>query len=247
MNDLDKFAFWEAEQLRRINAGNLENRKRIDKLIHLIQTASQGRIRAEFRVLNIGIGNALMERKLLAAGYYTCSLDPSEKSIAELQAMAPEFSPQFKVGTCQSIPFPDGHFDVLVMSEVIEHIDEAGHVETMREIRRVLKPGGLFLGTCPDDEDLASKIQTCPHCNTSFHPVGHIRSFTPASLRRRLELDFEVLVCKSFFGMNLNWKGRTVYFLKTLPYLLRRGLVRKVRIPQGLGRHILFKARTPAS
>ncbi len=50
-------------------------------------------------------------------------------------------------GTC--LPFPDGHFDCVISSEVIEHIPEENgtHID---ECTRVLKPGGtLVLGT-PD-------------------------------------------------------------------------------------------------
>ncbi|HET6254688.1 MAG TPA: class I SAM-dependent methyltransferase [Puia sp.] len=45
------------------------------------------------------------------------------------------------------IPFEDAHFDCVFSSEVFEHVFNLP--EVLREINRVLKPGGLLLATCP--------------------------------------------------------------------------------------------------
>lgn len=45
------------------------------------------------------------------------------------------------------LPFPNASFDVVLMSEVIEHVPEAD--KALSEISRVLKPGGLLLITWP--------------------------------------------------------------------------------------------------
>jgi len=42
-----------------------------------------------------------------------------------------------------AIPYPDNHFDVVVSWGSLEHI-AGGYAETLQEIRRVLKSGGLF-------------------------------------------------------------------------------------------------------
>lgn len=50
-------------------------------------------------------------------------------------------------GDLLALPFPDDHFDGVVLTEVLEHcIDPA---RAMREVTRVLKPGGLLLVTSP--------------------------------------------------------------------------------------------------
>lgn len=53
------------------------------------------------------------------------------------------------ISTLPSIPFPDDTFDVVVGSELIEHLDEPQ--KTLESARRVLKPGGLFIGTTPNN------------------------------------------------------------------------------------------------
>jgi SAM-dependent methyltransferase len=47
----------------------------------------------------------------------------------------------------KTLPFPDNHFDSIFSSEVFEHIFNLP--EIMRELQRVLKPGGRILVTCP--------------------------------------------------------------------------------------------------
>lgn len=52
----------------------------------------------------------------------------------------------------QAVPFPDAEFDLIITSEVMEHVrwPEVAH----REIRRCLKPGGTYLFTVPYDDSL---------------------------------------------------------------------------------------------
>jgi len=88
-------------------------------------------------------------------------------------------------GSIFSLPFPDGVFDVLICSEVIEHIPDAPPV--FEEMTRVLRPGGtLILGT-PDYgrwlwwvlEWLYGKILPGAYAHE------HITHHTRASLRQR--------------------------------------------------------------
>lgn len=48
----------------------------------------------------------------------------------------------FRVGDVYALDFPDASFDIVHAHQVLQHV--ADPVQAMREIRRVLKPGGLF-------------------------------------------------------------------------------------------------------
>ena len=86
-------------------------------------------------------------------------------------------------GDALALPFPDGSFDRVIASEILEHIpaDETA----MAELARVLRPGG-------------SMAVTVPRCGPEFvnwalsdeyHnvPGGHIRIYRHPELTRRLE------------------------------------------------------------
>lgn len=44
----------------------------------------------------------------------------------------------------ENLPLPNGQFDAVVAACVFHHIPETEHIALMAEIRRVLRPGGLF-------------------------------------------------------------------------------------------------------
>lgn len=162
------------------------------------------------RVLNIGIGNGRLEDLCLKRGVDVYALDPSEKSIQLLRERL-QLGPKIVAGYSQEIPFADAFFDGVVMTEVIEHLDHATMEKTFSEVKRVLKPGGVFLGTIPSNEDLRADLVVCPKCGDKFNKWGHLQTFTTEGFREELGKLFTVLEIKNklFTPWNiLNWKGK---------------------------------------
>lgn len=135
-------------------------------------------------VLNIGVGRGGLESVLVEKGVLVNCLDPSQSSIDRLREEH-QLGERAKVGFSQSIPFEDGYFDVVVMSEVLEHLTDDVLSKTLTEVRRVLKPNGKFMGTVPANEILSTNVVMCPCCGKSFHRWGHLQTF---SLLRMHEL-----------------------------------------------------------
>lgn len=142
-------------------------------------------IASGMEVLNIGVGRGGLEGILLKKGAVVSCLDPSESSIDKLREQY-ALGDRAQVGYSQNIPFPDNKFDVVVMSEVLEHLSDEILNSTLVEARRVLKPYGRFIGTVPADENLLSNQAICPHCSELFHRWGHVQSFSPMRLRELL-------------------------------------------------------------
>ncbi|HEC15225.1 MAG TPA: class I SAM-dependent methyltransferase [Sedimenticola sp.] len=158
------------------------------------------RCRQGASVLNIGAGSGYLESLLMQRGVIAYSLDPSEltvKRLNEEQGMAG----RARQGYCHAIPFSDGFFDIVIMTEVLEHIQEDLLDASLREVGRVLKGGGLFIGTVPYREALRDNEVFCPHCQARFHRWGHLHSFDLNALKHLLhrnEMVVEKLYTRSF-------------------------------------------------
>lgn len=75
------------------------------------------------------------------------------------------------------IPVPDGSFDLVLCTEVFEHIPRPD--VALRELARLLKPGGLLVITAP----LGSAIHMPPyHFYGGFSPYWYRYFFAPAGL-----------------------------------------------------------------
>ena len=233
---------WDSKQVRRISEGFITNKRRLDLICRHIVAGSKGRSRRLVKVLNIGIGNGYLESLLLQKEFDVYSLDPSENAVAAMSEKFGVEAGRFRTGSVSAVPFDDGYFDFVVMSEVIEHLDDDTLAFCMNELKRVLKSGGQFLGTCPDDEELFRNTVICPYCSERFHRVGHVRSFTVKSLHDLLSLHFNKVSCSSIRGMHLNWKGLLMYWYNVFPFRLAKLFYPSVRIPQYVGCHLFFKA-----
>jgi SAM-dependent methyltransferase len=95
-------------------------------------------------------------------------------------------------------PYPDESFDVLLFCEMIEHM-LMDPMATLRQIHRVLKPGGVMLLTTPNVARIENVVRLTHGLNmydpySGFGPYGrHNREFTRHELHRLMEFaGFEV-------------------------------------------------------
>lgn len=175
--------------------------------------------------LNIGAGQGKLEKMLSDGHVNVFSLDPSESSINRIRDCLGIGEDQAKVGYSQNIPFPDDTFDYVIMTEVLEHLDDEVLMATLPEVRRVLKPGGKFVGTVPADEKLNVSMVVCPDCGKKFHRWGHVQSFSEGRLKKLLSLTFSSVDVKRKFFLHypdLNWKGKVAATLKWTQAALKR-------------------------
>ena len=136
-------------------------------------------------VLNIGVGAAILERLALERGIDVHSLDPDESTIRRLQATL-QMGDKALVGYSQDIPFETNKFDVVIMAEVIEHLEQDILERSLREVLRVLKPCGYLVASTPYRENLEANQVLCPYCMKQYHCCGHVQTFDKPRLRSLL-------------------------------------------------------------
>jgi SAM-dependent methyltransferase len=234
---------WDDRQVKRAEDDSYRaNRVRLERIVAAIERASGSRPRGSIRVLNIGVGDARLERMLLDRGYDVHALDPSQSIVDWLREKYGLDDSKARTGWSTDLPFGEETFDWVVMSEVIEHIAPDEMRSTLLEVGRVLKRGGCLVGTVPDNEDLESNRFTCSHCGAKSHRVGHEQSFTVSSLRAALAPPFKVVRAESFRGLYMNWRGIVYYHWIDLPFKFARVVKPNVRAPHQIVFNIFFIA-----
>lgn len=159
---------------------------RLEYLVRVISRRVQNR---SPRVLNIGVGSGHFEQTALGRRFEVHSLDPDSRAIERLQTAGVKGH----VGYIEQMDLESNQFDAVVASEVLEHLHDVQRTAGIREIARVLKPGGWFLGTVPYKENLKAGDVVCPCCGALFHRWGHQKSFTLDTVRAELGDSFEVV------------------------------------------------------
>jgi SAM-dependent methyltransferase len=91
----------------------------------------------------------------------------------------------FVSGDAYRLPFPDGAFDAVICSEVLEHLID--YEQALAEIARVLKPGGRFAPTVPTAWPERLCWMLAPgEGGYADQPGGHVRIFKEAALRQTI-------------------------------------------------------------
>ncbi|MEN0001107.1 MAG: bifunctional 2-polyprenyl-6-hydroxyphenol methylase/3-demethylubiquinol 3-O-methyltransferase UbiG [Pseudomonadota bacterium] len=96
-------------------------------------------------VLDLGCAGGFMAEALAKKGAIVTGIDPAAEAInaAITHAKFMEMDIRYDVGVGEQLPYPDNAFDAVVCVDVLEHVSDLNKV--LREVARVLKPGGTFL------------------------------------------------------------------------------------------------------
>jgi SAM-dependent methyltransferase len=144
------------------------------------------------RLLDMGCGGGRHAFAGLRRGATVVALDYSEGELKDVRGVvgamleADELPPGTQWGTVNgdalNLPFTDGSFDVIVASEVLEHLWATEWA--MAELVRVLRPGGRIAVTVPTE--LPERV--CWALDRGYHdvPGGHVRIFKRRDLEARL-------------------------------------------------------------
>ncbi|MGI8904044.1 MAG: class I SAM-dependent methyltransferase [Solirubrobacteraceae bacterium] len=121
------------------------------------------------RVLDAGCGSGRTLAQLETYGE-VCGIELNDDAAAVARARG---HGEVRVGRLESLPWPDGTFDLITCLDVIEHTPEDR--TTLRELRRVCRPGGRLLLTVPAYQFLWSAHDEANH---------HYRRYSHGTLGR---------------------------------------------------------------
>jgi SAM-dependent methyltransferase len=210
------------------------------RLDYLLKAIARRSIRnACPQVLNIGAGAGYFEQCAQSRGWGIQALDPDAQTVARLQRLGIAA----QCGLIEQMPFPAASFDFVVASEVLEHLADAQRLAGIREVARVLTPGGWFMGTVPYREDLSQGIVACPRCGEVFHRWGHQISFDAPRLRADLQHGFPKVQTR--ITAYLSFQDRSLHGIVSA---LARYLLAQLRMPISTTSLLFFahKARDSA-
>jgi 2-polyprenyl-3-methyl-5-hydroxy-6-metoxy-1,4-benzoquinol methylase len=117
---------------------------------HLHRYAFAAAFVASKDVLDIASGEGYGSRLLASVASNVTGVDLSAAAVDHARATYPTANLQFLQGDCCDIPLPAASVDAVVSFETIEHVSD--HDRVYAEFRRVLRPGGLLLISCPEKQ-----------------------------------------------------------------------------------------------
>ncbi len=97
------------------------------------------------RVLDLGCAGGFMAEAMAARGAIVTGIDPALDALGAARARADATASgiAYTAGLGEQLPFADAAFDIVVSVDVLEHVRDLDVV--IANVRRVLRPGGLFL------------------------------------------------------------------------------------------------------
>jgi ubiquinone/menaquinone biosynthesis C-methylase UbiE len=112
--------------------------------------AALARLKAGESVLDVGCGTgtlAITAKRLVGPQGTVHGIDASPEMIARARRKAAKAGVEviFENAVAESLPFSDARFDVVFTSMMLHHLPGEARRQCLREIRRVLKPGGRLL------------------------------------------------------------------------------------------------------
>jgi len=133
--------------------------------IYLFDQLLKGRIVPGMRVLDAGCGTGRNLVYLLQSGFEVFGIDESSEALAQTQRLVTQLAPHlpldnFRVEAVERISHEDAGFDVVLSSAVLHFArDEEQWQAMVREMWRVLKPGGIFFARLASSIGIADKVR----------------------------------------------------------------------------------------
>lgn len=163
--------------------------------------------------LDLGSDNGVISHLLRQRGGRWSSADLTDETVAAIRRMV---GGEVHRLTGPDLPFPDASFDLVVVVDLLEHIDDDRRL--LEEIARCLRPGGRAVLNVPHSHrfSLLEPVRRTLGLTDAWH--GHVHhGYTEISLRELLPTSIELTGARSysrFFSHLLDTALNWVYLRK---------------------------------
>jgi tellurite methyltransferase len=133
--------------------------------IYLFDQLLKERIVPGMRILDAGCGSGRNLVYFLRSGYEVFAVDESSDAVAQTRRLAAALAPHLpqdniRAELVERMSFLDGQFDVVLSSAVLHFASDEQQWESMvKEMWRVLKPGGLFFARLASSIGMEDKVE----------------------------------------------------------------------------------------
>ena len=164
------------------------------------------------RVLDLGSPKTLAPVLARRRGYRIVATDILPATVAlgdryaraQSQAGPAVGSVESEVQDGRALTYPDASFDAAYSISVLEHIPNGGDSQAIREVLRVVRPGGLVVATVPFDRRYRETFVQGPvyeRAPAGGEPVFYERHYDrPALVERLLPNELAEIVDVSYWG-----------------------------------------------
>lgn len=150
-------------------------------------------------ILDAGCGNGAITNHLPADRHIE-GCDISKAALAHVRCPT-------KIADLTDLPFSDGEFDLVLATDVLEHIPETSYDRALSELYRV--SSRWILVAVPYNEILDAATVECRSCKALFHVHLHQRSYSAKELAKSWEGRGGV-VAHAFCGARWRWSSPLV-------------------------------------
>jgi 2-polyprenyl-3-methyl-5-hydroxy-6-metoxy-1,4-benzoquinol methylase len=199
------------------------NKKEMKERIDLI-IANLGIEKGKF--LDMGCGEGYMLKEAAVNGFEPYGIDIAYN-------LLPKYAERyhFTRGSIFEAKFPDNYFSVVYMDSVLEHVPNP--LETLAELKRILKPGGIMMVIVPNEDSTMNAVTKLAYYAAlqpnkygkikPFVTPYHIQGFNKRSLQALFSrLHLRVISINGFGGNYPFWKAHKAfskpYFVSLFAY-----------------------------
>jgi len=119
-----------------------------------------------FSILDVGCGSGVITNSIESP--FVVGLDAARTPLMRVKKHAIQ-------GSIDSFPLKANEFDLVIITEVLEHLDNETFIKAIQEVERLA--ASYLLISVPFDEDVESTLCKCIECGNLFNPYYHCQRF----------------------------------------------------------------------